>query len=774
MGRAVRAAALASVATVLTMLVVAPLIEDRGWLRPVVLVVLAIGLVAAGGGVLRWPAWLVPPACLLAAVVVSTALLVPSQAALLGFVPTPASLEALWLLTQDGVATANQVEPPAPASAGITGLLTVSAAIVGTATVVVAGPLHRPGVAGLPLLLVVCVATALSPAGIGIQGFLLAAVGYLALALCDAGERLSSWGTQLRRRDAGGRLLSSGVLESQSRPALVAAAVAIGAGLTLPVLLPGVSSEGLRTLVEERFGSGGTQTVSTVNPYLSIRDDLERPEDAPVVRYVTDDPTPDPLRILTADSFDLASGVWSPTLQAIPREQNVAAGMPNPPGTSQTLLTTSPTYLTDYDVVGLAQTQLPLPYPVQRVDAPGTWLYDATTLNVIGQDRTTDGLQYSVVSYDIRPTREQLAAAGTGQLDPRWTELPAELPEAVARTAAEVVAGASTPYGQAEALQAFFRETGGFEYSLDAPRATDGDTLTAFLTTDRAGYCVQFASTMALMARTLDIPARVAIGFLPGSRVGAEGYLISTQDAHAWPELYFEGIGWVRFEPTPGSRTGAAPQWTSNQPGGEDEAAEPEPLASASEPAAPLPQEADLPVPAAGEQARTGASAVPVAALGWLVLLLALGAGLLLIPRAWRSWRTSRRRAAAGQDPARVALACWAELGERLGDLGADTGGGTVRRQQSELLEREELDPPAREALGRLVEAAQRALYAVEPAPADGLDADVEVVLACVARHRSRLRRLRAQWLPRLRPGSTPATENAGSTGAEVVRADRR
>ena len=62
---------------------------------------------------------------------------------------------------------------------------------------------------------------------------------------------------------------------------------------------------------------------------------------------------------------------------------------------------------------------------------------------------------------------------------------------------------------------------------------------------------MQFASTMAVMARTLGIPARVAVGFAPGEKLAKGGYLVGAHDAHAWPELYFQGVGWVRFEPTP-------------------------------------------------------------------------------------------------------------------------------------------------------------------------------------------------------------------------------
>src|SRR5690606_3704427 len=88
------------------------------------------------------------------------------------------------------------------------------------------------------------------------------------------------------------------------------------------------------------------------------------------------------------------------------------------------------------------------------------------------------------------------------------------------------------------------------------------DPLSHFLLT-RQGYCTQFASAMVMMARTEGIPARFAIGFLPGSSSEDERTVVAA-DAHAWPELYFDGLGWLRFEPTPATRTAGAPGYTSS------------------------------------------------------------------------------------------------------------------------------------------------------------------------------------------------------------------
>ncbi len=91
----------------------------------------------------------------------------------------------------------------------------------------------------------------------------------------------------------------------------------------------------------------------------------------------------------------------------------------------------------------------------------------------------------------------------------RYTTLPRDLPAVVARTARAVTRGMTNQYDQAMALQQWFRSDGKFTYSTDAPADSGGDAVADFLA-DRKGFCVQFSSAMAVMARSLGIPARIA------------------------------------------------------------------------------------------------------------------------------------------------------------------------------------------------------------------------------------------------------------------------
>ena len=119
----------------------------------------------------------------------------------------------------------------------------------------------------------------------------------------------------------------------------------------------------------------------------------------------------------------------------------------------------------------------------------------------------------------------------------------------VYRLAQQWTAGAETPYEAVRAVQEHLR--GDFDYTPTVPESSL--PLVSFLFEDEAGYCQQFAGSMGLMLRMLGIPARVVSGFAPGARDAESGaYEVRDFDAHSWVEVYFRGIGWVTFDPTPG------------------------------------------------------------------------------------------------------------------------------------------------------------------------------------------------------------------------------
>ena len=132
----------------------------------------------------------------------------------------------------------------------------------------------------------------------------------------------------------------------------------------------------------------------------------------------------------------------------------------------------------------------------------------------------------------------------------RYLELPADFPPAVKKLARRLTASAASPQERAYALQDNMRLL--YDYDTSVPPGHSHDALARFLFERRAGYCEQFAGTYAAMARSVGLPARVAVGFTPGSYEVDSDRGMPVPHAHAWPEVYLDGAGWVAFEPTPG------------------------------------------------------------------------------------------------------------------------------------------------------------------------------------------------------------------------------
>jgi transglutaminase-like putative cysteine protease len=163
------------------------------------------------------------------------------------------------------------------------------------------------------------------------------------------------------------------------------------------------------------------------------------------------------------------------------------------------------------------------------------------------------GSEYTAISYESNATEADLRAAGSNYpqwIRARYLALPADSPRRISSLAKDWTAAAITPYDQALAIQDHLRK---YEYALDIPLApANRDAVDYFLFDQQKGFCNYFASAMVLLARASGIPARLVTGYAAGSFDPIRGsYTVIAADAHAWPELYFEGVGWVEFEPTP-------------------------------------------------------------------------------------------------------------------------------------------------------------------------------------------------------------------------------
>jgi len=205
----------------------------------------------------------------------------------------------------------------------------------------------------------------------------------------------------------------------------------------------------------------------------------------------------------------------------------------------------------------------PDPFQATGPDALG-WVSETSTLVTVDGELERGDVIDIVSSSPVLDAARLEAATSLDPPDPIYTTVPADLPDVVATRAREVVAGARTTYEAARLLQGWFQRD--FTYSLEVRPGHGNSAIENFLR-DRIGYCEQFAGTYAAMMRTLGIPARVAVGFTSGVEVADGEYSVLGRNAHAWPEVWFDDIGWVAFEPTPGrgapnaeSYTGLSPQ----------------------------------------------------------------------------------------------------------------------------------------------------------------------------------------------------------------------
>nr|WP_237694840.1 DUF3488 and transglutaminase-like domain-containing protein [Streptomyces sp. SID5468] len=695
----------------------------------------------------------------LVSLLLMTLVFVPGQA-LLGLVPGPRALLAFGHLLTEGVQDVGQYAPPAPVTAGIRLLLVGSVVLFSLVVDVIAVTLRSAAPAGLPLLALYSVASGLNEGGGHWLWFLFTAAGYLVMLLAEGRDRLTRWGRVFGPAPRRTGFVPAGTgTAAPVRGGRRIGALAVGLALLVPAALPAMGA-GLLTPDGAVRGLGrGGGTIAAVNPLVSLQSSLNQPQDQEVLRYrtTTDDAADMYLRILTLDQFD--GTTWRASQR---RVTDVPDTLPTPAGLGSAVQVAQ-VNTTFAAATGYVQTYLPMPYPAVRVKTGGSWRYEPEGRTLVGDHgQTTAGTRYQVTSLLVQPTARQLAEAPAppARLRQEYTQVPANLPAEVRQTALRVTEGATTAYDRAVRLQQWFTTTGGFSYDTKVAEGSGPDAIVRFLH-DKRGFCVHFSFTMAAMARTLGIPARVDVGFAPGTPQSDNSYLVGLKDAHAWPELYFEGVGWTRFEPTP-SR-GSTPDYTrptTPSPGGQDPSGPrhgsgavpaPGPSPSASCDGSGHPGRADC----------TGTTTVTVGmpsdgswagyALLGLVALLALALGA--VPAVWRVRQRSVRLArAAGAAGAREAvLAAWRELVDTAWDLGATPDGAeTPRRAAARVVRVFGLAGPAAESARRLGDAVEHVLYApATPTVPDGLADDVRRACAALHAGADRRTRLRARLAPR-------------------------
>ncbi|MGN6272434.1 MAG: transglutaminaseTgpA domain-containing protein [Protaetiibacter sp.] len=616
------AAALASLHVVLQ--------DISWWLVGTLSACVVLFAAAAARRVLRARVW--PPIVSAVAGVALLTLIYAADTAILGVVPTLGTLGRFGVIIEQGITSIVEQRVPATPELGIVLLLAVlMMACAWVADAVVAA--RKPALVALPLAAILVVPIAIKPGLVDAFWYLVTAGLYLAILRIG------------RPRD--------------SRRAVVVGGVVVALGsLLLPFAIPGVEEEPSRRTSGLRSG---------INPLITLGDDLRRGNPTLALSYTSSANYPVYLRLTTLERF--TGETWGPIV-GDDRGQGLEA-FPRPTGlTEATPVNAAEVDVTVADVV---TNWLPTPYPTTSITGvEGDWFWEPNGLTVRSVSSGARGQRYTATFLEPRPTSEQLASTAVFPADapPDSLALPGDMPAIIAATAHQVADGAASAYDKALALQSYLRSTP-FSYSEEAPvdEGFDGtgmEALAVFLER-KTGYCVHYASAMAVMARELGIPARIAVGFQPGDRRFNEGsnvFEVSTDDLHAWPELYFDGVGWLRFEPTPGR--GAVPRYGSelvDDPTTPQDESSPTPLPTSTADAAERP-DVDGGVPGAAE---AGSQLLANVARG--VAIVAVVLLLLLLPAAARvGLRMLRlRRIRQGRDPA---AAAWDEVRDTARDVG--------------------------------------------------------------------------------------------------------
>ncbi|WP_106398506.1 transglutaminase family protein [Actinocorallia populi] len=759
--------ALAALATLLGATSLYPLFQDRSWIAPVTGAVVVVTVTAMVSRRLRLaPALdlLAGPAVLLLYV---TALYAGSSA-LLWLIPTPGSLSVLADVLRGGWNTAETYAAPLPVGDGVRLLAVLGVGLVAVTVDLLAVRLHRAAPAGLPLLAMYSVPAAVRSESVHWLTFAAGSAGYLALLVADARTRVTGWGRPVFTPRPDQEAPGARPTGSAGRRVGLAA---IAASVAVPALLPGTS--GLFGL-GERDG-GGSTTITTADPLVDLKRKLTRLSNEEVLRYRTTSGDPDYLRIYALDRFDGNRWTYSPLVAGSAPLIREDRELPAVPGLSAAATEDGATEITVGDKVRDMKF-LALPYAPRRVRIEGDdWRADRQSLMVFSTGDDADGMTYSVDSRRALPTTGQLRESGFHAMPPEYTRLPDGLPEELSELTWKVTAKGATPFDRAVLLQRWFHRE--FTYSLEPAPPSRMSDLMAFLR-DREGYCEQFAATMALMTRELGIPSRVVVGYAPGTRQADGSHLVRQRDAHAWPELYFEGAGWVRFEPTP-SGTGAPasvgiPDYTRQ----ESRRKEPED-ARPTAPSTPTTAPAPGPTPGAEgqpqaaqdqktEAASDGGSPLPV---GWILGGLA-AALLVAAPRLVREAARRRRWAGAG-DPAAAATAAWSQLRADTLDHGlgwhpAESPRGVLRRLGPAL------GTEVAEPLARITLASELSRYAPpghpQRATAASLRADTATVRSALAASSSPPARWRARLFP---PSSLDVLRRAAARLKGLARSRR-
>ncbi|MGI8774793.1 MAG: transglutaminaseTgpA domain-containing protein [Actinomycetota bacterium] len=467
--------------------------------------------------------------------------------------PTPEALAAIGRSAVQALEQSRVDYAPVPIRPGYALLLVAALWVATTVGELATFRWRRPLIAVLIPIVLFCIAVVVgsgASSAILVALFLTALLTYLGL---ESSHRLRSWG----------RWVSPWGREKEAEPVSITGALArrLGASAVLlalisPLFLPALGDG----LVSWRSGSGAGTGFGggsgRIDPWVSIEPRLVEQQDREL--FTVEAKSSDYWYVASLEVYDGRD--WHEANDdRVPasggRIESLFANVGPTKNLSQRLVSTA--------LGGSALPAARTPGLVWKEEGDNEIVegitFDPTSGSVEVGD-IDEGDTFRIISEvpDIR--FKDLADAEPSVPDPVYTMRMTELDPRVRTLLERWTAGATSPLERLLAVQDRLRRD--FTYNLNPEQRRSDDYLTEFLLDVRSGYCQQFATAFALLAREMGMASRVSVGFLPGSKNTEGLWSVRGTDAHAWPEVYFDELGWIRFEPTPRSDS-VAPSYTS-------------------------------------------------------------------------------------------------------------------------------------------------------------------------------------------------------------------
>ncbi|HEY1967457.1 MAG TPA: transglutaminaseTgpA domain-containing protein, partial [Pseudonocardia sp.] len=556
----------AGVAVALSSTALSGVVQGYDWLWHTLLALALVVLLGLAVRAVRLPVAIAVPVQLTGLALLITGFY--GQHAVFGVLPDSSTVSEL--VEQLGKAF-DQIEsgvPPVPTTPALSLLVTLGFGLVMVAVDPLAMAGHGPAACGLVLLGGYTVPTALSPDALPAWTLVLCAVGYAQHLMIWQRERLARRGILAT---PAGTPPTTGAELARRR---LRAARRAGTGPSVAVALTGIAllvALGLGSLAtfigtDGRFAGHGhghnlnSGTEFGLQPFATLRGELDKAKPAELFR-VRGLPGPEYLRALTLTRYSPSDG-W----QLPDRRNGVDMNGTLPSGIGVPV--DNPTATIQIENVNFRDRWLPLfglPMSVTG-QVPGRWQYDVITNTAYTDQPTTEPTWTERAGLPDPNLAALLQRGPTEDVDPTYLDTDGVDPK-ITELARAITRNAASPFSKAVTLNRYFLDpANGFRYNLKTAPGSTNDALMDFLFWGKTGYCEQFASAMAVMLRSIGVPARVAIGFTAGD-LKDDYRSIGTGDAHAWVEGYFHGVGWLTFDPTPlGDGRTALPSYVANAP----------------------------------------------------------------------------------------------------------------------------------------------------------------------------------------------------------------